>query len=78
MFPNRIRAAALGVAAAMQWIANFIITMSFPPMLSAFGAAVPYLMYAIFAALSFFFVFAKVPETKGMELEDMGKESRTG
>nr|BFF19350.1 hypothetical protein GCM10025730_28710 [Promicromonospora thailandica] len=77
MFPNRIRAAALGVAAAMQWIANFVITMTFPPLLSAFGAAVPYLLYAIFAALSFFFVLTKVRETKGMELEDMGEESRS-
>ncbi|MFD2794385.1 sugar porter family MFS transporter [Promicromonospora vindobonensis] len=77
MFPNRIRAAALGVAAAMQWIANFAITMTFPPMLATFGASVPYLMYAAFAALSFFFVLTKVPETKGMELEDMGEKSRT-
>jgi SP family sugar:H+ symporter-like MFS transporter len=71
MFPNRIRAAALGVAAAAQWIANFLITVSFPPMLAAFGASIPYLMYAIFAALSFFFTLWKVPETKGVELEDM-------
>jgi sugar porter (SP) family MFS transporter len=71
MFPNRIRAAALGVAAAAQWIANFVITVTFPPMLSQFGATGPYLMYAIFAALSFVFVLGKVPETKGVELEDM-------
>ncbi len=72
MFPNRIRAAALGVAAAAQWIANFLITISFQPMLGAFGASIPYLMYAIFfAALSFFFTLWKVPETKGIELEDM-------
>ncbi|GEA83766.1 sugar porter family MFS transporter [Cellulomonas gelida] len=71
MFPNRIRAAALGLAAAAQWIANFLITISFPPLLGAFGASVPYLMYAIFAALSFFFTLWKVPETKGVELEDM-------
>ncbi|MEZ0448787.1 sugar porter family MFS transporter [Cellulomonas sp. ICMP 17802] len=71
MFPNRIRAAALGVAAAAQWVANFLITISFPPMLAAFGASIPYLMYAIFAALSFFFTLWKVPETKGIELEDM-------
>jgi SP family sugar:H+ symporter-like MFS transporter len=71
MFPNRIRAAALGVAAAAQWIANFAITVSFPPMLDAFGASVPYMMYAIFAGLSFFFTLAKVPETKGVQLEDM-------
>ena len=74
MFPNRIRAAALGVAAMAQWLANFAITLTFPPMLSAFGASIPYLMYAIFAALSFVFVFSKVPETKGIELEDMGDE----
>ncbi|GIG37267.1 sugar porter family MFS transporter [Cellulomonas pakistanensis] len=71
MFPNRIRAAALGVAAAAQWIANFVITVSFPPMLDQFGATGPYLMYAVFAGLSFFFVLTKVPETKGVELEDM-------
>jgi sugar porter (SP) family MFS transporter len=71
MFPNRIRAAALGVAAAAQWIANFLITISFPPMLDRFGASIPYLMYAIFATLSFFFTLWKVPETKGVQLEDM-------
>lgn len=71
MFPNRIRAAALGVAASAQWVANFLITLSFPEMLARFGATAPYLMYATFAALSFVFVLTKVPETKGVELEDM-------
>lgn len=71
MFPNRIRAAALGVAASAQWIANFVISETFPPLLNAFGAAIPYLLYTIFAALSFFFTLWKVPETRGVELEDM-------
>ncbi|WP_448062216.1 sugar porter family MFS transporter [Cellulomonas hominis] len=81
MFPNRIRAAALGVAAAAQWIANFLITVTFPPMLDALGATGPYLMYAVFAALSFVFVLTRVPETKGVELEDMAgvpRERRGG
>ncbi|KSW29050.1 sugar porter family MFS transporter [Cellulomonas sp. B6] len=71
MFPNRIRAAALGVAASAQWIANFVITLSFPELLDRFGATVPYATYATFALLSFVFVLTKVPETKGVELEDM-------
>ena len=71
MFPNRIRAAALGVAAAAQWIANFLITVSFPELLDRFGASIPYFMYSAFALISFFFVLAKVPETKGVQLEDM-------
>ena len=71
MFPNRIRAAALGVAASAQWVANFLITLSFPEMLDRWGATAPYLMYAGFALLSFVFVLTKVPETKGVQLEDM-------
>ncbi|WP_243738286.1 sugar porter family MFS transporter [Cellulomonas shaoxiangyii] len=71
MFPNRIRAAALGVAASAQWIANFLITVSFPELLERFGATVPYFMYATFALISFFFVLTKVPETKNIQLEDM-------
>ena len=58
-----------GCAAAAQWIANFAITMSFPT-LSAFSLPITYGMYALFAALSFFFVLKVVPETKGMRLED--------
>ncbi|NYF11126.1 SP family sugar:H+ symporter-like MFS transporter [Leifsonia sp. AK011] len=69
IFPNSIRAKALGVAAGAQWIANFVVTVTFPP-LSAFSLPLTYGLYAIFAALSFWFVFAVIPETKGTSLED--------
>jgi MFS transporter, SP family, sugar:H+ symporter len=71
MFPNRIRAAALGVAAAAQWIANWLITVSFPA-LAEWNLPLTYAMYALFAALSFLFVTRWVRETKGRKLEDMG------
>ena len=69
IFPNSIRARALGLAASAQWIANFLITVSFPP-LAAFSLVFTYGMYAVFAALSFIFVFVVVPETNGMSLEE--------
>jgi hypothetical protein len=69
IFPNRIRARALGIAAAAQWIANFLVTVSFPP-LSEFSLVVTYGMYALFAAASFLFVMKVVPETNGMSLEE--------
>jgi SP family sugar:H+ symporter-like MFS transporter len=69
IFPTRIRARALGVAAAAQWIANFAITVSFPP-LAAFSLVFTYGMYALFALLSFAFVMRVVPETNGMSLEE--------
>ena len=70
MFPNRIRGAALGLAAAAQWIANCLITASFPA-LGDFSLGVAYGFYAICAVLSFLFVSRWVQETKGMHLEDM-------
>ncbi|MEU1878505.1 sugar porter family MFS transporter [Streptosporangium sp. NPDC020072] len=71
MFPNRIRAAALSVAAAAQWVANWLITVSFPS-LAEWSLAGAYVGYAFFAVLSFFFVLFKVRETKGRKLEEMG------
>ncbi|WP_330287525.1 sugar porter family MFS transporter [Streptomyces sp. NBC_00576] len=71
MFPNKIRAAALGVAAAAQWIANWAITASFPS-LADWNLSVTYVIYTIFAALSIPFVLRFVKETKGKTLEEMG------
>ena len=76
MFPNRIRGAALSVSAAAQWITNFVITTTFPP-LAALSLVVAYGLYTLFAALSFFFVLWKVDETKGRELEDMTGDVRS-
>ena len=73
MFPNRIRAAALGLAAAAQWVANWLITVSFPELRNVLGAA--YGFYAICAVLSFLFVWRWVQETKGKHLEDMHGEA---
>ncbi|MER5807701.1 sugar porter family MFS transporter [Streptomyces sp. NPDC002033] len=71
MFPGRIRAAALGVAAAAQWIANWAITVSFPS-LSDWNLSGAYVIYAVFAVLSIPFILKWVPETKGKALEEMG------
>ncbi len=72
IFPNSIRAKALGVAAAAQWIANFLVTVTFPSF-SAASLPLTYGGYALFAALSFVFVLRVIPETKGMKLEDAGE-----
>ncbi|MEW1720888.1 sugar porter family MFS transporter [Streptomyces sp. NPDC093109] len=71
MFPNRIRAAALGVAASAQWIANWAITASFPS-LADWNLSGTYVIYACFATLSIPFVVLFVKETKGKTLEEMG------
>ncbi|MFI0897792.1 sugar porter family MFS transporter [Streptomyces sp. NPDC020983] len=71
MFPNKIRAAALGVAASAQWIANWAITASFPS-LADWNLSATYVIYTCFAILSIPFVVFFVKETKGKTLEEMG------
>ena len=71
MFPNKIRAAALGVAASAQWIANWAITASFPS-LADWNLSATYVIYCCFAILSIPFVLRFVKETKGKALEEMG------
>lgn len=71
MFPGGIRAAALALATAAQWIANFTVTVSFPPMSAGLGLPVVYGVYGAMALLSGLFVWRFVAETRGKELEDM-------
>lgn len=70
MFNNRIRGAALSVAAAAQWVANFAVSTTFPP-LKDVGLGFAYGLYTIAAAISLFFVLLLIKETKGKELEEM-------
>ncbi|QRP49182.1 sugar porter family MFS transporter [Amycolatopsis sp. FDAARGOS 1241] len=70
MFSNKIRAMALSVAAAAQWLANFLISTTFPA-LSDVGLGLAYGVYTFFAFVSIFFVIKYVQETKGRELEEM-------
>jgi SP family sugar:H+ symporter-like MFS transporter len=70
MFPNRMRAAALSLAAGGQWVANWVITVSFPG-LKDISLALAYGLYAAFAVLSFVFVKRYIDETQGKQLEDM-------
>lgn len=70
MFPNRMRAAALSLAAGGQWVANWVITVTFPG-LKDVSLALAYGLYAAFALLSLLFVAKFIRETKGKQLEDM-------
>jgi MFS transporter, SP family, sugar:H+ symporter len=70
MFPNRIRAKALAVATSAQWIANFLVTATFPS-LQRVGLGFAYAGYTLAAVLSFVVVLRWVVETKGRELEQM-------
>ncbi|MFI0412056.1 sugar porter family MFS transporter [Actinomadura sp. 3N508] len=77
MFTNFLRASALAVAAAAQWLANWVITMTFPG-LSGISLGLAYGIYTAASVLALLFVMRLVPETKGRELEDMDKLATPG
>ncbi|SDR05277.1 sugar porter family MFS transporter [Actinopolyspora saharensis] len=71
MFPPRIRAAALALGTATNWVANWLVTVTFPTM-NAWNLPATYFIYAAFALISLFFVLRYLKETKGRSLEEMG------
>ncbi len=74
MFPNRFRGAALAVAGLVQWASNFLITISFPILLSSIGLGVSYGIYAAFGVIAFWIVRRYVTETKGRTLEEISMD----
>ncbi len=72
IFPNTIRAKAVAIAVAAQWIANFLVSSTFP-WLVGLNEANTYWLYGAMSVLSAIFVWKMVPETKGITLEELEK-----
>jgi MFS family permease len=70
IFPTRLRSYGVGLAAATQWLFNFAITYMTPSAINHIGWRI-FLMFGIFCAANFTFVFFFIKETKGRTLEDM-------
>jgi len=76
IFPNSIRG-ALSIAVAAQWIANWVVSLTFPMMndntwlTAQFHHGFSYWIYGAMGILSAFFVWKLVPETKGKSLEEI-------
>lgn len=77
IFPNKIRGRAMALAVAVQWVANYLVSWTFPMMdknsylLETFNHGFAYWIYGFMGLLAMIFVWKFVPETKGMTLEEM-------
>jgi SP family xylose:H+ symportor-like MFS transporter len=70
IFPNTIRGSAVAIAVAAQWIFNYIVSSTFPPLYD-FSPMIAYGLYGTMCVLAAIFVWKWVPETKGKTLEEM-------
>lgn len=72
MFPQQIRGTAMSLVSGADFVVNFFVVLLFP-FLIAFSPAFTYWMYCGFGVLAVLFTARYLQETKGRELEDMGK-----
>ncbi len=71
ILPLHVRGAAMGVAIALHWLANFAVSQTFPLLIDAFSPGAVFLGYAGVGVFATLFVLAKVEETKGRSLEEI-------
>ncbi len=71
VFPLGIRGRAIGIAIFLNWMCNFIVSLTFLSLIEAFGPAVTFWLYGIICLLGLWFVWKRVPETKGKTFEQI-------
>ena len=77
IFPNSIRSTVMSIAVAGQWIANFLVSWTFPMLdknqylTETFNHGMAYWIYGLMGILAAAFIWKFVPETKGKTLEQM-------
>lgn len=77
IFPNQIRGKAMALAVAAQWVANYLVSWTFPildknpTLVNKFHHGFAYWIYGVMGILAAVFMAKMVPETKGRTLEQM-------
>jgi SP family xylose:H+ symportor-like MFS transporter len=80
IFPTRIRGRAMAIATVCLWVANYVISQTFPMMdknkwlIDKFHHGFPFWLYGIFCVVLLVFVGKFVPETKGKKMEEIEKK----
>lgn len=77
IFPTKIRGRAMGIATICLWLANSIVSQTFPMMdenpwlVETFHHSFPFWIYGSLCVVLLLFVWKYVPETKGKSLEEI-------
>jgi MFS family permease len=74
IFPLAVRGRASSVATMANWIANFVVAVSYLSIISAIGETATFGAYAVVTVLSLVYVVKAVPETKNRSLSDIERE----
>ena len=76
IYPLNIRGKAMSVASLANWSSNWLVALTFPVLLATLGGAGSFWLFAGLGIVAWFFVYFRVPETKGKTLEEIEAEFR--
>ncbi|CAN0291372.1 unnamed protein product [Ectocarpus sp. 12 AP-2014] len=71
IFPLDVRGKAISVAVVANFGFNLLVTFIFPTMLEDLGSSWTFAIFAVIDAYSLYFIKTRVPETKGLSLEQI-------
>uniref|UniRef100_A0A1J3EX39 Inositol transporter 4 n=1 Tax=Noccaea caerulescens TaxID=107243 RepID=A0A1J3EX39_NOCCA len=78
IYPLRYRGLGGGIAAVSNWVSNLIVSESFLSLTHALGSSGTFLLFAGFSTVGLFFIWLLVPETKGLQFEEVEKLLEVG
>jgi sugar porter (SP) family MFS transporter len=78
IFPLAVRGSAMAIATLFNWLAAFLVSLTFPSLTALAGAGTVYIAYAAAGVVIFPIVWWMVPETKERSLESLEAEFRNG
>ncbi|KAL2203606.1 general substrate transporter [Sarocladium strictum] len=70
LFPLSVRSVGSGAATATNWACNFVVGLTFLPLMDALSPSWTFGMYGIVCAVGWGFVWRIYPETAGLTLEE--------
>jgi sugar porter (SP) family MFS transporter len=71
IFPLAVRGKAAGLASSFNWIGSFVVGLLFPIMTAALPQEAVFAIFGIICIFGVLFVKTRVPETKGISLEEI-------
>ena len=74
IFPNHIRGIAMSMATFALWAACFVLTYTFPLLNKLLNASGTFWLYGVVCVFGFWFIWKRLPETKGKSLEEIEYE----
>lgn len=71
IYPLKQRALCIGIATSVNWVSNLVVSLTFLTLIDNFTAQGAFWLYAGISLIGFFWLFFKLPETKGLHLNEV-------